>query len=376
MAKINILHIVLTLGTGGLENGIVNIINGSDPEKFTIDVLCLRGTGELAQRIKNNASQVITDESADASLISAVKRIRQACNDNAYDIIHTHGWATMLAGYIATMFSRTPIVINGEHGTLYYETWRQRFMQKFLFNRMKLNLSVSQALVEEISRKFGVASSRFKAILNGVDIERFQPDTKARMQVRQALNIEANDVIIGSVGRLVEVKNYPSLLKAFSLVSQRFTNVKLMLAGDGPLRDLLEEMADTLGIKENVLFLGRREDVAAVMNAMDIFVLPSFREGLSNTVLEAMASGLPVVVTNVGGNPEIVVENQSGFLFTVSDCEQLASMLSDLIANEEQRKSMSDFARSHVVHHYSLQVMIESYQKTYQSLIFQHGVEH
>lgn len=372
--KVKVLHIVLTLGTGGLENGIVNTINGSDQEQFEIDILCLRGSGEMADRIQNPNSQVIYDDQADASLVTAVKLIRRACKAKHYHIIHTHGWATMLAGYIASKFTNTPIVINGEHGTLYFDTWKQRMMQRFLFNRMYLNLSVSRALVNEISQRFKVSVGRFKAILNGVNITKFQPDEQARQAVRRELAIADEQFVVGSVGRLVEVKNYPSFIRAFALVVKKYPQAKLLIAGDGPMRPELEALIEEHNLAEQVNLLGRREDVPAVMNALDVFVLPSFREGLSNTILEAMASGLPAVVTKVGGSPEIVIDGETGYLFEVSNIEQLAGYLCQLFEDKNLLAKMSKQARQHVVDNYSLQGMVENYQQTYLDLMRRRGL--
>jgi sugar transferase (PEP-CTERM/EpsH1 system associated) len=367
--KIKVLHVVLSLGTGGLENGVVNIINGSDANLFQIDVLCLRSEGELARRIHNEQTNVFFDSSRSQGLNNAISVIREANRNNQYHIIHTHGWATMLAGYLATLFSSQSLVINGEHGTLYFQTWRQRFMQKLLFNRMKINLSVSAALAKEISRRYNVKSERFIPILNGVDVEKFKPNAVTRDRVRRELGISKGQVIVGSVGRLVEVKNYPSLIRAFSKVLSSFDNIKLVLTGDGPDRKALERLANDLEISKDVIFLGRRDDVPDVMTAFDIFVLPSFREGLSNTVLEAMSSGLPVVVTDVGGNPEIVIENTTGYLFEVDDVEYLSTKLLSLCKHKTELKRLSEAARNHISENYSLNKMVDNYQAVYRKLM-------
>jgi sugar transferase (PEP-CTERM/EpsH1 system associated) len=367
--KIKVLHVVLSLGTGGLENGIVNIINRCDKNRFKIDVICLREQGELGDRINNLDSEVFFDRERSKGLKNAIGMIREAQETNQYDIIHTHGWATMLAGYLTSLLERKPIVMNGEHGTLYFNTWRQRLIQRFLFNRMAINLSVSGALVEEISSRFDVKTSRFLPILNGVDIERFKPNLSARAEQRELLGVTDDQIVVGSVGRLVEVKNYPSLIKGFVLFLRGQPTAKLVLAGDGPMRAKLEELALDLDILASVIFLGRRDDIPAVMNSFDIFVLPSFREGLSNTILEAMSSGLPAVVSNVGGSPEIVIENETGHLFEVDDIKVLANKLNELAVDREKLKRVSDCARKHVANNYSLPIMVENYQKVYTDLV-------
>ena len=367
--KIKVLHVVLSLGTGGLENGIVNTINGSDQERFKIDVVCLRELGDLGERIVNPNTKVYFDKSLNSGLIDSIKAIKRLQNSNQYHIIHTHGWATMLAGYLTALLDKKVMVINGEHGTLYYKSIQQRMIQRFLFNRMKLNLSVSAALANEVSRKFKIDKSRFKPILNGVDTNKFSPDQKQREQIRSELSISDDQLVVGSVGRLVTVKNYPSLIKAFKLVKEKVPNALLLFAGDGPNKAKLEQLTEDQGVKSSVRFLGRREDVPAVMNAYDLFVLPSFREGLSNTILEAMSSGLPAIVSNVGGSPEIVVNGQTGFLFEVDDIQQLSSNIISLFENSEQLNTFSSNARQHVVNNYSLETMVNNYQNVYQELI-------
>jgi len=367
--EVRILHVVLSLGTGGLENGIVNIINRSDSSKYLIDVVCLRELGELSDRITNDNTRIIFNPEKSSNLLGAINLIRQINDQHNYHIIHTHGWATMLAGYFATLFNNSSIIINGEHGTLYYHTWRQRVIQKFLFNRMKLNLSVSSALIQEISKKFTVKTNRFKAILNGVDTDKFIPCKESKNRLRDELQISKDTFVIGTVGRLVEVKNFPSLLKAFSLVKQQIPNSKLVLAGDGPDKQSLVDLSLELGITDDVLFLGRREDIADVLNIYDIFVLPSFREGLSNTILEAMSAGLPVVVTKVGGSPEIVIEGSTGYLFEVDDIKRLSEILVSLYEDNYLISNISNNSRQHVLDNYTLSKMVHNYESVYHELV-------
>ncbi len=367
--EIRVLHVVLSLGTGGLENGIVNTINGSEQKRFKIDVVCLRELGELGDRVNNTNTQVFFEPSLSSGLANAIKAIRKVHKKNRYHIIHTHGWATMLAGYLAGKLEGDTLVINGEHGTLYYKSLLQRLAQRFLFNQMKINLSVSAALVKEVSKKFGVSEDIFHPILNGVDVAKFKPLPEQRARVRQEWGIDDSTFIIGSVGRLVTVKNYPSLLRAFKEILENVSNAKLVFAGDGPNRAKLETLANDLQIADKVIFLGRREDVPAVMNGYDIFVLPSFREGLSNTILEAMASGLPAVVSNVGGSPEIVLHGETGHLFEVDNTNQIAGFIVDLLQDKKALEDMSKTAREHVVKNYSLQAMVNNYQAVYEKLV-------
>jgi len=363
---IKVLHIVLSMETGGLENGIVNLINNSDQDKFIVDVLCLREKGKLANRIENTNSQVIFDGNHNPSLLTAIKKIMVACNSGDYDIVHTHGFTTMLSTYIASFFVNRPIIINGEHGTLYYSSFKKRILQKWLFRAMDINLTVSSELKTKILHEFRLSFDNFKPIINGVDSTTFNP--KNNSTVRHDLNIPDQDIVIGSVGRLVNVKNYPSLIKAFHHVLENNKNTHLVLAGDGPERKILEKLVTALDINKNVHFLGNRNDIPSVMNCMDLFVLPSFSEGLSNTLLEAMSSGVPVIASDVGGNSEIIKTNISGFLYPSNDVNALSETLLSLCNSPIEIKRISASARKHIVNNFTLQSMVENYEIVYEQL--------
>jgi glycosyltransferase involved in cell wall biosynthesis len=168
------------------------------------------------------------------------------------------------------------------------------------------------------------------------------------------------------VGRLVSVKNYPSLIKAFSQVYKNNAHTHLVLAGDGHERSALEQLTDQLNLKNRIHFLGSRDDIPNVMNGFDLFVLPSFSEGLSNTLLEAMSCGVPVIASQVGGNPEIVKTDVSGFLYPSDDVNALAELLSTLCNSPSHIKKLSVLARKHIVNNYSLMSMVNNYETVYE----------
>ncbi len=363
MMKFRVLHVVLSMETGGLENGIVNLINNADNSRFIVDVLCLREKGTLAGRITNENSQVFFDGNRNQSLVTATKKIYKSCKEGHYHIVHSHGFTTMLASYLATRLTRTAVLINGEHGTLYYSSMKQRLLQRWLFRSMDVNLTVSSELKEKIQKEFSLSFDNFKPIINGVDSDKFNHQIDSSLQ--RELSIPDQHIVIGSVGRLVSVKNYPSLIKGFSLVQKVNPNTHLVLAGDGPERAELESQADKLKLANNVHFLGRRDDIPNLMNGFDLFVLPSFSEGLSNTLLEAMSCGIPVIASNVGGNPEIVKPNVSGFLYPSDDANALANILNSLCKAPNDINKLSMLAREHIVNHYSLKAMIGNYEDVY-----------
>jgi sugar transferase (PEP-CTERM/EpsH1 system associated) len=366
--KIKVLHVVLSMETGGLENGIVNLVNHADSNKFCVDVLCLRARGELADRIVNPDSQVLFDGNEDHSLLTAIKKVYNACQSGQYQIVHSHGFTTMLASFIAGKLAGGPTIINGEHGTLYHSSIKHRLIQKYLFRKMDINLTVSEELKQEILEKFNLKHDNFKPIINGVDTNKFIIDSPSNTLLRNQLGLSPDDIVIGSVGRLVKVKNYKSLVSAFSKLSAYHSNVHLVLAGDGPERSNIEDQILMNGLSNKVHLLGRRDDIPQVMNLLDIFVLPSFSEGLSNTLLEAMSCGTPVVACDVGGNKEIIVEDITGFLYQSNNINDLYLILDSLSKQTNKLRQLSKQAREHILANYSLSGMVDQYEAVYTEL--------
>lgn len=221
-------------------------------------------------------------------------------------------------------------------------------------------LSVSKYHAQKLARTVGFPVQRITVLPNGVDSDRFQRGNRGRSFVRKA-----DDILIGTVGRLVPVKNQMVLIDAFSKLCNQDFNIKLIIVGDGPLRHQLQTVAKDTGCADRIEFLGRRSDVPEIMRAMDIFVLSSYSEGMSNTILEAMSSGLPVVATAVGGNPELVLNGKTGLLVPTNDPEKLERALCLLIRHEEMRKEMGMRGRERVKKYFSLRGMIDNYEKLY-----------
>jgi glycosyltransferase involved in cell wall biosynthesis len=209
----------------------------------------------------------------------------------------------------------------------------------------------------------GVARDRICVIRNGIDTNRFNP--AARAAARQQLAIASDDVVIGTVGRLVPVKDQSMLLRAAAELKRRTRRFRLLLAGDGPLRDALQEQAHALGIQNEVSFLGERRDVEVVLAACDVFVLSSLSEGLSNTILEAMSTGLPVVATRVGGADELVDDGRTGVLVPPAQPDALATALASLIDDPAARRTMGAAGRLKAEREFSIARMAADYEALY-----------
>jgi glycosyltransferase involved in cell wall biosynthesis len=234
-----------------------------------------------------------------------------------------------------------------------------------VWNRVDQVLSVSSRLAERMASDIGFPVERIKVIRNGVDTERFRPRSKAA--ARGAIGIPEEAFVIGAVGRLVPVKDYPTLLSALAVIRDRGIAFHALIAGTGPLRQQLQAMADSLRL-HNVTFLGNRNDVEQVLSAFDVFVLSSSSEGLSNTIQEAMATGLPVVATRVGGADELIDQSRTGLLVPPGSPDALADAITLLARDREARQRMGEEARRRAENAFGLDRMIRDYESLYLSL--------
>ena len=176
---------VQSLDTGGLENGVVNLANRIDKSRFNLDILCLRYTGRLRDRLSADVS-VEFDPTTASSVAKACRVIADCVNNGSYDVVHTHGWATLLPGFVGGRILGRAIVVNGEHGTFFADSFRRRLLQKLLFRAVATNCTVSDSLRLEMQLLFSVPESQAETIVNGVDVDRFKPDQVARRTVRRA----------------------------------------------------------------------------------------------------------------------------------------------------------------------------------------------
>ncbi len=363
------MHIMLSLETGGLENGVVNLINHMNPDLFEVSVCCLRKMGNLSERIERSRRKVWLINNGGENSIPSIFRLIKLFKNNKVDIVHTHGWATLLPGFVSAKLSEVPIVINGEHGILIADKKRRVIAQKLLFQMVDCNLTVSKDLVSRISRIFNIDKDNFYPIINGVNLLNFQKRSDViRQKIRSEIGVGKNGFLVGSVGRIVPVKRYDLLIDAIELLLREGSDVYLTIIGDGPLKTALQNRIAQKELENRVFLLGRKENVADFLTAMDIFVLSSDFEGISNTILEAMTSSLPIVATRVGGTPEIVDDNRTGLLCEPNDINSLASSLARLITDNNLREKMGLEARQDVEARFSLNRMVREYEDIYLKL--------
>ena len=365
--RIRVMHLIHQLGTGGAENGIINLANNINKDLFEVAICAFVGNGAQTARLDQTKSRLFEFAKKDGNDFTIPFRLSRLFRKWRPDIIHTHAWGTLCEGVIGAKLARVPIVIHGEHGTIQHNG-KNIYIQRLFWNLTNKVLSVSDAHKRKLVNTIGCSSEKIKVISNGVDTEYFLV-VKENDALRLSLGIAVEEVVIGTVGRLVPVKNQEMLIRSFAALKERCSNVKLILVGDGPLKDKLVQLAVDLGISSSIIFLGRRADIPNILNMMDIFVLPSICEGMSNTILEAMSCGLPVIATDVGGNPEIVKRDVTGFLVPTNNKNALADAISFLVENPGRRKEMGFAGKKLVKTEFSLKTMVRNYEKMYKEMV-------
>ena len=368
---IRIMHVVDHLGKGGLENGLVNLIEHLDPLRFEHVVYAIRKLGPNAERLAKSGVEVICQGKQDSDspfqvgkLASAIRRVRP-------DIVHSRNWAAVEA-VLAGRWVRSCKVVHSEHGLEagadVREPWRRIWFRRLAYQLADRVLSVSYQLRDLHARRTGFEPAKITVIHNGVDRQRFFPDPAARAGMRRELGLSDEEFCIGCVGNLFPVKGHITALQAIEQFAAQHNNWRLLLAGEGPERARLETFAGAQGWKDRVSFLGTSHRVPELLNAMDVYVLPSIAEGISNSLLEAMATGIPVVATATGGNPEVVVDGESGLLFPIGDAQQLSRHLLLLSDQSPRRRELAQRALVRVREEFSIESMVGKYAQLYESV--------
>jgi len=362
--KIRVAHVSASLHYGGKENGVVNLVNRLDPAIFENYIFTYVRGGALARRVDPERCRVVELGDKLGGDYRLYFKLAREFRRHRIHIAHTHSWATVMEGIVGARLARVPIVIHGEHGTMKTATKLHIQIQRLLWRTADQMLSVSNVLRENLHRRFDFPRDKIRVVANGVDLARFTLASQGR-DYKTRLGLPANALTFGAVGRVVPVKAYPIFLQAAKLVFNEIPHAHLVIVGDGPQLEELVRLADEQQIANRVHFLGARKDVPEILRGLDVFVLSSESEGLSNTILEAMASDRPVIATAVGGNPELVVDGETGLLVPPNDPPAMAAAILKLLRDPESRRQMGGRGRQRVEEKFSLDVMVRNYANVY-----------
>jgi sugar transferase (PEP-CTERM/EpsH1 system associated) len=367
-----VLHVMYRFDTGGLENGVVNLINHMPSDKFRHAVLALTEVTDFRLRVKRDDVEFISLHKPPGhgfwlypQLYKLFRRLRPA-------IVHSRNLAA-LEVQLPAWAAGVPVRIHGEHGrdvsdldgsNLAHQRVR-RFYRPFISHYIAL----SRDLAAYLKAAVHVPEARISQLYNGVDTERFRPATAGTTALAGCPFDPAQHWIVGTVGRMATVKDQLMLARAFVValrqVPEQQSRLRLVMVGEGPLRAQAQQLLDQAGLAHLAWLPGERQDVADIMRSLHCFALPSLAEGISNTILEAMASGLPVIATQVGGNADLVQQDRTGLLVPPADEQAMAAAILSLAGHEQMTAAMGRAGRARVEADFSLTAMVSRYQAIY-----------
>jgi glycosyltransferase involved in cell wall biosynthesis len=358
-----ILHLIETSGPGGAERVLVNIVENLDRGRYG-SVICLLKDGWLAAQLRQRGLETIIipqraghDPAWVYKCVGLVRRKR-------IDMLHTHEFGMSTYGLLTSWFTRVPMIAT-VHGKAYYgERWRRRMAYRLVASHAVQVVAVAEDIRRFLIDRVGATPEKVRTIYNGVDAKTVG-SAEDGARVRRELGIPEATPVIGTIANLYPVKGHTYLLEAAAEVAKVAPQAVWLLAGRGGLLRQLQDEACHLGIANKVRFLGFRDDPAALLQAMDLFVLPSLSEGLPVSVLEAMAAGRPVVATDVGGNREVIVDGRTGFLVAPGDSRALAAGMITLLADRDLADRYGAEGRARVSQQFSLERMVSAYELLY-----------
>ncbi len=357
-----ILFLSTSSGPGGAEQVISNLAASIDPAKYR-GVLCLFRPGWLQERSQGCGVPTYVIPTQGMTDWRWAFRFRDLLKDEHVDLIHAHEFDANVQGTTVAAYLGIPLVatVHGKH--YFWEKFRRRLAYRWVSRRATM-VAVSEDLRRFIVENVGIASDRISVLYNGVNV----PPAPVPADIetcRREMNVPDTDRVIGVVGNLYPVKGHQYLIDAIPAVLEKYPDTSFVFAGRGELENDLKQQVNRLGLDKRVHFLGLRQDIPRILALLDVFVLPSLSEGLSMAILEAMMAGKPVIATRVGGNPEIVLDGETGFLVTPKDSHALAASLIALLKDRHLAIQFGEKGKRRAEHQFSLQIMVSAYQSLY-----------
>ena len=365
-SPVKVAHVVHQLDVGGLERVVINLIKHMPRDRWAPSLYCLRAGGILVEELIADGYPVRHFDKQDGLSISLFPRIARTMRDDGIQIVHCHNYGALLYGAIASRMAKTRGTVYTAHGV--YSGVRLAKLRAARMVPVDKILAVSDDARDEMLALGRLRASDVSTLPNGIDTSVFNTNNDAA-GLREELGLAQDAPVFGIVARLSPEKMHQTLLEAFAKLLQTIPSARLLIIGDGPIRSELESSAETLGVMGPAVFLGERKDVPRLLKAFDVFVLASRLEGLSLTLLEAAATGLPIVATDVGGNSEVVVDGKTGRIVPSGDAAALADAMAEVAADLRRAREMGRAGRQRIEDYYSLTAMVRQYETVYDELL-------
>lgn len=344
---------------------IYQLVANADQVEHSI--VCIEGEiGPLGKKLQDKGFKfhlLKREPGFDKALIKDVKKLIKS---NQINIVHCHQYTPYTYGVFAAMGTSAKVVFT-EHGRFYPDrySWKRRVLNPLLALRTSAIVAISEATRNALAQYEWFSRRSIKTIYNGITAARKDAQNPLQLQTLCATSVNEQTIVFGTIARFDTIKNLPMLINAFAKVYKDNANTRLLLVGDGDQRLPLEQLVADLKLEDVVIFTGYQTETAAYMNLIDIYVLSSFSEGTSMTLLEAMSLATCCVVTDVGGNVEIITDNIDGYIVESDNTDQLAKVMTELCENESLRSSIGLAAFDTFTRRFSLDTMIKNYHDLY-----------
>jgi len=369
MTPIRVMHVVDVLALAGMEYGVIKVVNRL-PETIQPSICCLRHQDDVTRAVLDPRVPVVALRKRTRRNYGLIGVLASVFRRERIDVVHSHNWQTYMYAVLGARLAGVPVVIHGEHGhDEAAPSARRLWVKRRIAPLVTRFVAVSANLARELEEEWGIARERIASIPNGVDADLFRPEAD-RAAIRRQLSLSSEDEVVIHVGGLRPVKDHRTLIRAFAVARRTRPAARLVIVGsdsDRALRAELDALALELGFADAVRFTGVRRDVPALLAASDLYVNSSLYEGMSNTILEAMAAGKPVLATAVGGNVDLVRDGATGFLVPAQDAEAMGERMAALLADPALRCRVGEAGRAYVETNHGMQRMVDTYAELYQT---------
>jgi len=361
------MHVTHNMDFGGTEQVIRQVIAGFDSKQFVSSVVCIDGyIGEIGQQMIAEGIQIDFINRGSGFNLGTISSLRRLVLESKIDILHCHQYTPFCYGVMACIGTPAKAVFT-EHGRFHPDsyTWKRRLVNQVLYRLAHKITCISQATRQALAQYEWIPAKRIEVIYNGV---RAPQMNRPEGSVREFHGIPSSSYLLGTIARLDPIKNQCMMIEAFAEFQKVVPDSALIIAGDGPERATLQQRANQLGVKQSIQFSGFVTDIADYLDAFDVFLLTSFSEGTSMTLLEALATGKVIIATMVGGNVEVLEHGKTGMLVPSGDQSALLQCLIDINTNDKLCSELSANALLSFEKNFSNEKMSSAYTRLYDSL--------
>jgi glycosyltransferase involved in cell wall biosynthesis len=368
LAKIKLLVVIDEMEVGGTQRQVVQLVTHLDKERFQVELLYFRNTSFLVQQLEDNGiptKYIVKKRKIDPVFLL---RLVHFLKEGNYDLIHTFSLSAEFWIALANLLSLNRPQISSIRAKCEWYSNIHWLLKKWVIRRSSLMVSNSKAGADYVARRVNGDPNKYRIVPNGIWVRSLDPGF-SRSEMRRTLMSSQEQPLGLFVGRLVQDKNLPSLIRAVEILIHNRVLLDVIIVGDGPMREQLQAQIGDAGLSEHVRIVGERSDVPEVIAAADFLILPSYEEGLSNVLMEAMYLECPVIASNVGGNPELIEDEQTGLLYESDNSMALAERIRELIASKDMASRLAKAGSRSMKTRFSIENMVGAMDEIYCSVL-------